>query len=145
MRRTLPALAVSLLIPLFAAAPALANHTHVGSSVIILKGAITTDVYLSDDGAGHPLIPCTGTFCETTVPMNGGDQARFSKACGDSIVPLTIPAGSTSTVKVCSSGHGPWSVRVAATLNDCSGLNCVATTHAAPVDVEVFALHGGHP
>jgi len=79
MRRLWPALAVPLLVALFAAAPAYASHTHVGSSVRVLRG--TTDVvtpYLSEDPAtGSPLLACGGTLCNTPVPMNNRDRGRF--------------------------------------------------------------------
>ena len=140
MKRLLPALAASLLIGLVAAPPAVAGHTDVGSSVRILRGTTDVATYLSEDPAtGGALISCTGTLCETPVPMNNRDYGRFVRWCGSNVQPVTIPSGSTTGVVTCL-GQGPWSIRVASSLNDCSGVNCVGTTHAGDVEVDVIAI-----
>jgi len=138
--RRLPALLVPVLGLLIAAAPAYASHTHVGSSVRVLHGSNDVATYLSQEPVtGNTLIACSGTLCETPVPMNGRDYGRFVRWCGDATQPVTIPAGSSSAVVVCQ-GPSTWTLRVGAALNDCSGTNCVAATHSADVVVDVVAV-----
>jgi hypothetical protein len=140
MKRVKAALAAPLLVALFTATPALANHTDVGSSVRILRGTTDVATYLSQDPAtGGALLSCSGTLCETPVPMRNRDYGRFVRWCGDSTQAITIPSGTMTGVVTCS-GPGAWSIRVAASLNDCTGFNCVPTTHSAPVQVNVTAV-----
>jgi hypothetical protein len=140
MRRLLAGLTAPLLIALFAAAPAFANHTHVGSSVRILHGTTDVATYLSQDpDTGGALLSCSGTLCETPVPLNNRDYGRFVRWCGTDSQAITIPSGSMTGVVTCT-GPGGWSIRVAATLNDCSAVNCVPTTHGEDVEVDVNAI-----
>jgi hypothetical protein len=140
MKRLRAALAVSLPIALFAATPAYANHTHVGSSVRVLRGTTDVAIYLSQDPVtGGALVSCSGTPCNTPVPMNNRDYGRFVRWCGAASQPITISSGFMTGVVTCT-GPGSWSLRVAATLNDCSGFNCVGTTHGSDVQVNVNAV-----
>jgi hypothetical protein len=140
MKRLLAGLATPLLIALLTAAPAFASHTHVGSSVRVLRGTSDVATYLSQDPTtGGALLSCSGTLCETPVPMSGRDYSRFVRWCGTDSQAITIPSGSMTGVVTCD-GPGPWSMRVAATLNDCSGVNCVPTTHDEAVEVDVNAV-----
>jgi hypothetical protein len=103
----------------------------------VLRGTTDVATYLSQDpGTGLPLLACSGTLCETPVPMNNRDAGRFLRWCGSDTQLVTIPAGSTNAVVVCS-GPGAWTLRVGSALNDCSVGNCVATTHSEDVVVTV--------
>jgi hypothetical protein len=85
------------------------------------------------------LSACSDTTCETTVPLNNRDYGRFVRWCGTDSVTVTIPSGQTTGVVVCQ-GPSAWTLRVASSLNDCSGANCVATTHSEDVEVIVNAV-----
>jgi hypothetical protein len=142
MRRRPAALAVPLAIALFAATPAYANHTDVGSSVIVRHGATTVASYISDPA----LVPCSGTVCSNTVPLNNRDYSRFLRWCGADSQVVNIPSGSVNPAVICQ-GPSSWTLRVSSALNDCSsGTNCVPTTHPdADVQVTVHAVRGGSP
>jgi hypothetical protein len=140
MRRSPAALAVSLAIALFAATPAYASHTDVGSSVIVRHGANTVASYISSPA----LVPCSGTVCSNDVPLNNRDYGRFLRWCGAASRVVTIPSGFSSAVVICQ-GSSSWTLRVGSALNDCSGFNCVATTHGEDVQVTVNAVRGGSP
>jgi hypothetical protein len=141
MRRLTASLAASAAIVLLvAAAPAYASHTHVGSSVRILHGTNEVASYVSQDPlGGGALIECGAALCETPVPLNNRDYGRFVRWCGDASQTVTIPSGVSSAVVVCD-GPSTWTLRVGSALNDCSGTNCVPTTHETDVDVQVIAL-----
>ena len=140
LRRLSTAVAAPLVIALVAAAPAYASHTDVGSSVRVLHNTTEVSSYVSEDpSTGGALIACTGTLCETPVPLNARDYGRFVRWCGGTSQTVTVPSGSTSAVVVCS-GPSSWTLRVGAALNDCSGANCVPTTHSGDVDVNVVAV-----
>src|SRR5215212_7312061 len=129
MRRLPASLTVLALVGLVVSAPAYANHTDVGSSVRILHGTTEVASYVSQDPAsGGALISCSGVLCETPVPLNNRDYGRFVRWCGADSRMVTVPSGSTTGVVVCS-GPSTWTLRVASSLNDCSGTNCVGTTH----------------
>jgi hypothetical protein len=133
-------LAVPVVIALFAATPAYANHTDVGSSVRILRDTVDVATYVSEDPTtGGALLSCTGTLCDTPVPMNARDYNRFARWCGAASQAVSIPSGSSTGVVVCE-GPSSWTLRVASSLNDCSGVTCVATTHSEDVEVNVGAV-----
>jgi hypothetical protein len=140
MRRLSAALAAPLLIGLVAAVPAYANHTDVGSSVRVLHGTNEVAAYVSEDPTtGGALISCPGTLCTTPVPMNGRDAGRFVRWCGGTTQGVTIPSGQSTAVVVCQ-GPSSWTLRVASSLNDCGGTNCVLATHGSDVEVVVEAV-----
>ena len=49
---------------------------------------------------GSALLACSGTTCETPVPMNTRDYNRFVRWCGSSSQAVTIPAGQSTGVVV---------------------------------------------
>ena len=140
MRRRPAALAVSLAIALFAATPAYANHTDVGSSVIVRHGTNTVASYISSPA----LESCSGTVCSNTVPLNNRDYGRFLRWCGTASQAVNIPSGTSSAVVICQ-GPSSWTLRVGSALNDCSGASCVPATHGQDVQVTVNAVRGGSP
>lgn len=140
MGRLPTSIALGLAICFLLAAPAYANHTHVGSSVRVVHGSNDVATYLSlDPTSGSPFTACTGTVCAQTVPMNARDFNRFVRWCGSATQSVIIPVGAFNAGVNCP-GSSTWFIRVAAALNDCSGAACETTTHSDPVQVNVTAV-----
>jgi hypothetical protein len=90
-------------------------------------------------GGNPPSRLALARLCSNTVPLNNRDYGRFVRWCGGTSQEVVVPSGSTTGVVICN-GPSTWTLRVASSLNDWSGSNCVGTTHSGDVHVTVNAV-----
>jgi hypothetical protein len=132
-KRLAAALSLPLLIALFAAPTANANHSAAVGVVNLLRGGI------NKQGWGPGYDSSCGTSCSLNIFMLRRDYNQFVRWCGSDAVQVTVPANQTSGYTDCAGG-GQWYLRSSVTLLDNSTTSQTPTSHDSPVVVTVHAV-----